>query len=108
MSIALFLATALIAAAPIDPVYLSSVHSGHLAQTCEGEITDLTEGMCTDYILGVFDAMAFSKEICSTDSSKLTLTIVSVTKKYLRDHPEIWSRACLGHIQSARAAISLR
>ena len=49
---------------------------------------------CAGYILGVFDQMQLSQQICaSSNPDGLTAQVVAVALKFLNDHPERWGQS---------------
>lgn len=66
----------------------SSITTTMLALNCQASRTVLDQDFCTGYIAGAFDAMSASRVICPTQTT--TAQVLAVTRKFLRDHPEIW------------------
>jgi hypothetical protein len=50
------------------------------------------ETFCTGYILGVYDGMSAGNAICPTYGAT-GYQAINVARKYLREHPELWSKA---------------
>jgi len=87
----LLLAFMLAAAAP--PIVVSSLESAHLAEECKGKDSDPAATFCTGYIMGVFDALSLSRQICPSAKQGFTLDAVAAVRKYLRTNPDKWSSA---------------
>lgn len=73
--------------------YLSTMTTADLVQACNRPRQELAMDFCTGYILGVYDALSLSREMCPRESSAATLQAVAIARKYLNDHPELWDRA---------------
>jgi hypothetical protein len=81
-------------AAPVEaPVVVSSLRTEQLADACRGEDSDSTPGFCTGYILGAFDTLSMSRQICPSATSASTLEAIAATRKYLRTHRKAWDSA---------------
>jgi hypothetical protein len=81
-------------AAPTEaPVVVSSLRTKQLADACRGEDSDSTPGFCTGYILGAFDTLSMSRQICPSATSASTLEAIAATRKYLRTHRKAWDSA---------------
>jgi hypothetical protein len=87
--ILLFLALA--SATP--PVVVSSLTTRHLAEDCQGKDTDPTANFCTGYIMGVFDTLSSSYQICPSAADVSTIDAVAVARKYIRKNRKSWSSA---------------
>lgn len=72
------------------PVVVSSVSISALVESCGQKPTDMAEGLCTGYILGMLDAMSIARRICPSQTNTTSLQAVAVSRKYLLDHPEQW------------------
>lgn len=80
-------------ATPAPPVVVSSLQTERLADACRGKDSDATESFCTGYILGAFDALSLSHQICPSPTGASTLDAVAATRKYLRTHRKQWNSA---------------
>lgn len=85
-------ALALAAAAP-SPVVVSALESEQLARACSGKDDDTSASFCTGYILGVFDALSLTQEICPSAKKASTRQVVVAVRKALRRKPDRWSSA---------------
>ena len=86
--------------------YASSLQTSRLIEVCNQPNEDLTEGMCTGYILGVWDGLSLSRELCPTPNNPVaTLQAVAVTRKYLKDHPERWNESPVDLVYEALRTI---
>ncbi len=74
---------ALLAAAD-RPVVVSSLTTGQLVEHCRGKDTDPTASFCTGYIIGVFDALSLSRQICPSTARSSNIEVAAVARKYLR------------------------
>ncbi len=74
-------------------VVVSSITAEQLAEHCRGKDADTAPNFCTGYIVGEFDALSLSHEICPSPVKTSTVTAVSTVRKYLRTHPAKWSSA---------------
>lgn len=84
----------LAALAPVDrPVVVSSLTTAQLAQDCRGKDTEADADFCTGYIMGVFDALSLSHQICPSPARASTIQTVAAARKYLRTHKKKWSTA---------------
>lgn len=96
--------SAVVAAAPASqaPIVTTSIETSELLTACRGDRTDLTQNFCTGYIMGIFDALSFARQICpSPYSDTTTLQAVAVTRKFLDEHPEEWSKAPIFLVRKA-------
>jgi hypothetical protein len=81
-----------LAAATKPPVVVSSLTTRQLAEDCRGKDTDSAATFCTGYIMGVFDTLSSSRQICpSTDIQ--TIDAVAAARKYIRKHSKTWGNA---------------
>ncbi len=91
------------------PVVVSSITATQLAEYCRGKDTDTAPNFCTGYIIGEFDALSLSREICPSPVRASTLKAVSAARKYLRTHPAKWTSAPSFIVRDAlRAAFPCR
>lgn len=81
------------AATTPPPVVVSSLETKQLVENCRGKDTDPAATFCTGYILGVFDALSLSHEICVGPDQSSTIKAVAAARKYLRTHRKKWSNA---------------
>jgi uncharacterized membrane protein len=92
-------------AAPAQTRYfsMSSITGGVLVEQCEraqsGQV-GLVLDSCAAYILGAADALSIAGKFCNSGNA-WTLQAVAVTKKYIRDHPEKWSKHASFLVQDA-------
>lgn len=75
------------------PVVVSALTTERLARYCEGKDTDPASDFCTAYILGVFDSLSAARRICPSVERASTRDVVAAARRFVRDHPERWSRA---------------
>lgn len=85
-------ALALLASAK-PPVVVSSLTTRQLAEDCRGKDTDSAATFCTGYIMGVFDTLSSSHQICPSSDGVSTIDAVAAARKYLRKHPKSWGNA---------------
>ena len=91
-----------IAAPEAPPVVVSPLQTSQLAEACSGKDADTTASFCTGYILGAFDALSLSHQICPSAANASTIkVVVSVARKYLRSHKKSWSSAPIFVIRTA-------
>ncbi|WP_242137611.1 Rap1a/Tai family immunity protein [Sphingomonas sp. TREG-RG-20F-R18-01] len=88
----MLLVLALAASSP-PPVVVSSLQTADLAERCKGKDADPAATFCTGYILGAFDALSLSHQICPSPTRASTIRAVAVARKYLRTHREVWDSA---------------
>ncbi|WP_353203585.1 Rap1a/Tai family immunity protein [Sphingomonas sp.] len=88
----ILLAVALAAATPA-PVVVSALESEQLARACQGKDRDPRPNFCTGYILGVFDALSLTHEICPAPAKASTGEAIAAVRKALRSRPETWISA---------------
>jgi len=74
---------ALLAAAD-RPVVVSSLTTKDLVEYCRGNDADPTPNFCTGYILGEFDTLSRSRQICPSPALASNIEVISVARKYLR------------------------
>jgi Rap1a immunity proteins len=70
-------------------VYLSSIMGSNLAEVCahsQGMYADF----CTGYILGSADQLILARRLCMPAEKGLTIQIVEIARKYVRENPEKW------------------
>lgn len=77
------LAVALAAADPPAAV-VSSLETAQLVEACRGQDSDPTATFCTGYIIGAFDTLSLSHQICLPAAGASTVEIVAAARKYLR------------------------
>lgn len=77
------LALALFAAAD-RPVVVSALTTRQLVEQCRGKDKDPSPTFCTGYILGAFDTLSLSHQICPPADGASTIQVVSAARKYLR------------------------
>lgn len=87
----LLLLAALASAEP--PVVVSALTTTQLAQECRGKDTDTRAVFCTGYIVGIFDALSLSRQICPSPARASTVQVVATARRYLRTHRKRWSSA---------------
>jgi hypothetical protein len=66
------------------PVVVSSLTATGLAEQCRGKDNDAAANFCTGYILGEFDTLSLSRQICPSPRRASNIEVVTVTRKYLR------------------------
>lgn len=79
--------------APAEPVVVSSLQTTQLAQDCSGKDADPRASFCSGYIIGVFDALSLSHQICPSADGVSTLKIVATVRKFIRTNRKSWSSA---------------
>ena len=73
------------------PVLQSSINTPDLVEGCLADGRDLLAAdFCTGYVLGTFDRLSATRQICPIYGSA-TASAMGVAVKFLRDHPERWS-----------------
>jgi hypothetical protein len=72
-----------------EGIHASTVETAVLAYACEEFKGPLGSDVCTGYLLGAFDQMAFSRVICPTERFA-SEQAVAIGRKYLKDHPNKW------------------
>lgn len=68
------------------PVVVSSLTTKQLVEQCRGKDTDPTPTFCTGYIIGEFDTLSLSHQICPSPILASNLEVIAATRKYLRIH----------------------
>lgn len=81
----LWLAT-LAAGAVERPVVVSALTTGQLVEQCQGKDNDPGSNFCTGYILGAFDALSLTHEICASPERASNIEVLAGARKYLRKH----------------------
>lgn len=71
-------------AAADRPVVVSSLTTRQLLEFCQGKDDDPTPDFCTGYILGEFDALSLSRDICPSPGQVSNIKVVATVRKYLR------------------------
>jgi hypothetical protein len=66
------------------PVVVSSLTTQQVLEFCRGKDDDPIADFCTGYILGEFDALSLSREICPSSDSASNIKVVATVRKYLR------------------------
>ncbi len=66
------------------PVVVSSLTTPQLVEQCRGKDDDPTPGFCTGYIIGAFDTLSQSRQICPSGSRTSTNDMVARVRKHLR------------------------
>ncbi len=81
----LLMFAALVAAdRPADrPVVVSSLTTQQVLEYCRGKDDDPTADFCTGYIIGAFDALSLSRDICPLPTRASNLEVVATVRKYL-------------------------
>lgn len=77
------LALALVAATD-RPVVVSSLTTRQLVEQCRGKDSDPSPSFCTGYIIGAFDTLSLSHQICPPADGASTMKVVAAARKYLR------------------------
>lgn len=88
----MMLMLALLAAAD-RPVVVSALTTQQLIEHCRGKDTDPNPDFCTGYILGEFDTLSLSRQICPPPDGVSTIKAVAAARKYLRTHAKKASEA---------------
>ena len=66
------------------PVVVSSLTTQQLLEYCRGKDSDPTANFCTGYILGEFDALSLSGDICPLPARASNIEVAAAVRKYLR------------------------
>ena len=66
------------------PVVVSSLTTQQLLEFCEGKDSDPSANFCTGYILGEFDALSLSGDICPLPARASNIEVAAAVRKYLR------------------------
>ena len=66
------------------PVVVSSLTTQQLLEYCRGKDGDPTANFCTGYILGEFDALSLSGDICPLPARASNIEVAAAVRKYLR------------------------
>ena len=74
---------ALLAAAD-RPVVVSSLTTPQLVEQCRGKDDDPAPSFCSGYIIGTFDTLSRTRQICPASSRASTNDMVATVRKYLR------------------------
>ena len=69
---------------PDRPVVVSSLTTQQLLEYCRGKDDDPTANFCTGYILGEFDALSLSGDICPLPARASNIEVAAAVRKYLR------------------------
>lgn len=80
-------------AASKAPVVVSALTTEQLVGDCRGKDTDPAATFCTGYIIGAFDTLSQSHQICPSPASASTLETVASVRRYLRTHDDEWTDA---------------
>ena len=65
------------------PVVVSSLTTQQLLEFCEGKDSDPSANFCTGYILGEFDALSLSGDICPLPARASNVKVAAAVRKYL-------------------------
>ena len=97
------IALALMAATPLakGPTALSSIETAEVVKACKGSDTRLAANFCTGYIIGIFDGLSLTHQVCAVGFGATTLSAVAASRKYLADHPDEWNRPAAIVIEKA-------
>jgi Rap1a immunity proteins len=68
------------------PVVVSSLTTEQLVEQCRGKDDDPTFTFCTGYIIGEFDTLSLSRQICPSSTRASNIEAVAAVRKYLRKH----------------------
>ena len=66
------------------PVVVSALTTEELIAQCRGKDADPAPSFCTGYILGAFDTLSQSRQICPSGSRTSTNDMVARVRKHLR------------------------
>ncbi|KQM72264.1 Rap1a/Tai family immunity protein [Sphingomonas sp. Leaf20] len=69
---------------PGDAVVVSALTTEQLVAQCRGKDADPTPDFCTGYILGAFDTLSRSRQICPSSTRATTVKVLAIVRKYLR------------------------
>lgn len=70
------------------PVVVSSLTVTGLIEQCRGKDNDATANFCSGYILGEFDTLSLSRQICPSPRRASNIEVVTAARKYLRKHSD--------------------
>ncbi|GAA0667928.1 hypothetical protein FHT00_000221 [Sphingomonas insulae] len=70
------------------PVVVSSLTTAQLVEQCRGKDDDPLPSFCSGYIIGVFDTLSQTQQICPAPSHASTNDMVATVRKYLRKRGE--------------------
>ena len=87
----IFAALALLAVEPHAYLSLSTTTGAMIADECEKSSGTLLDP-CNSYILGVADTLQIDRKSCRPQSEAATLQTLTITRRYIHDHPELWGR----------------
>jgi len=84
-------ALALFASQTSSYLSVSGVTGAMIAEECEkSSCTNLDA--CNCYILGVADTLQIDLKSCRPPSDAGTLQTLTIARRYIHDHPELWDR----------------
>jgi len=66
------------------PVVVSSLTTQQLLEFCQGKDSDPSANFCTGYILGEFDALSLTGDICPLPASVSNIKVAATVRGYLR------------------------
>lgn len=77
------------AKAPVKaPVVVSALTTSSLIAQCRGKDRDPTANFCTGYILGAFDTLSLTRQICPSPRRASNIEVIAAARKYLRNHAD--------------------
>lgn len=80
-------------AASAAPVVVSPLRTEQLAENCRGKDRDTDLTFCTGFIIGVFDTLSLTHQVCPSPDRFSTAEVVADARRYLRAHRRQWSSA---------------
>ena len=100
--IALALMAAVVSAQ--GPTALSSVETAEVVKACKASKNSAAANFCNGYIIGIFDGLSLTHQVCAVGFGATTLSAVAASRKYLADHPDEWNRPAAIVIEKALRA----
>jgi len=82
---------------------VSSVTGAMIAEECE-KSSGTNLDACNSYMLGVADTLQIDRKSCRPPSEAGTLQTVTIARRYIHDHPELWDRHPAYLVRSALIA----
>ena len=84
------------------PARLSSVEATEVVKACQGAPTSTAAAnFCNGYIIGVFDGLSLTRQVCAVGFGASTMSAVAASRKYLADHPNEWNQPAALLIEKA-------
>ena len=80
---------------------LSSVEAAEVVKACRSSRTSVAANFCNGYIIGVFDGLSLTRQVCAVGFGASTMSAVAASRKYLADHPNEWNQPAAILIEKA-------